>query len=81
MGAPREGKARARLSGLLIGAELAAAKPYWLGQRIALLGSGRLAGLYADALTGEGAAPEMVDVTDATLRGLTAAYARLKDRL
>ncbi len=81
LGAPREGKARARLSGLLIGAELAAAKPYWLGQRIALLGSGRLAGLYADALTGEGAAPEMVDVTDATLRGLTAAYARLKDRL
>ena len=44
--------ARARLSGLLIGAELAAAKPYWLGQRVAVLGAGDLAALYARALDG-----------------------------
>ena len=31
--------ARAKLSALLIGAELAAAKPYWLGQPIALIGA------------------------------------------
>ena len=76
---PAPGAARARLSGLLIGAELAAAKPYWLGQRITLLGAGKLAGLYSDALAAEGAMPETVDVTRATLRGLTAAYQLLKE--
>ncbi|MCG6883014.1 MAG: 2-dehydro-3-deoxygalactonokinase [Silicimonas sp.] len=73
------GAAKARLSGLLIGAELAAAKPYWLGQRIVLLGDGRLAGLYSRALSAEGAAPETADVTHATLTGLTAAYEKLKE--
>ena len=79
VGTPIPGAARARLSGLLIGAELAAAKPYWLGQRIALLGDGRLAGLYANALAAEGAVPETADVTRATLTGLTAAYEKLKE--
>ena len=43
--------ARARLSGLLIGAELAGAKPYWLGQQIAVIGAGNLTALYVRALT------------------------------
>ncbi len=73
------GRAKARLSGLLIGAELAAAKPYWLGQRVALLGAGRLARLYANALASEGLVPETADVTRATLAGLTAAYEKLKE--
>ncbi len=76
---PVPGAAKARLSGLLIGSELAAAKAYWLGQRIALLGAGKLAQLYADALTAEGAVPETADVTRATLAGLTAAYEKLKE--
>ena len=79
LNAPMPGAAKARLSGLLIGAELAAAKPYWLGQRVAVLGAGKLAALYADALTAEGAPPETADVTEATLAGLTAAYQRLKE--
>ena len=40
-GLPPE-KATARLSGLLIGMELSAAKPYWLGQSVALLGACQL---------------------------------------
>lgn len=76
---PVPGMAKARLSGLLIGAELAAAKPYWLGQRIALLGAGKLAALYANALAAEGAMVETADVTRATLAGLTAAYHKLKE--
>ena len=32
-------QSRARLSGLLIGIELAGAKPYWLGQRVMLVGA------------------------------------------
>ena len=79
LAAPGPGVARARLSGLLIGSELAAAKPYWLGQRITLLGAGRLAGLYADALAAEGAMTDTADVTSATLRGLYAAYQLLKE--
>lgn len=73
------GAAKARLSGLLIGAELAAAKPYWLGQRLALLGTGKLNELYGRALAAEGVMPEHVDVTSVTLAGLTAAYKTLKE--
>ncbi|MEO1537202.1 MAG: 2-dehydro-3-deoxygalactonokinase [Pseudomonadota bacterium] len=79
LAAPARGSAKARLSGFLIGAELAAARSYWLGQRIALLGAGKLSDLYAQALSAEGAAPETFDVTRATLNGLTAAYNSLKE--
>lgn len=72
------GAAKASLSGLLIGAELSAAKPYWLGQRVALLGAASLSSLYEAALKGEAVIPERVNVTDATLAGLSAAYEKLK---
>ena len=70
--------ARARLSGLLIGAELAAAKPYWLGQQIAVIGAGGLAKLYVDALASQSAPATQVKGDAITLAGLTAAYRRLK---
>lgn len=70
--------ARARLSGLLIGAELAAAKPYWLGQNIAVLGAPALAALYLKALAGHAVTARQADATAATLAGLTRAYQRLK---
>ena len=65
--------ARSRLSGLLIGLELSAAKPYWLGQRIALIGAEALSNRYAAALTAQGATPESLDATACTLAGLAAA--------
>ena len=71
---------RARLSGLLIGAELAAARPYWLGQRIGLIGASALSALYATALTAQGAPSESMEAEEATLAGLTAAWRKLKDR-
>ncbi len=70
-------RARARLSGLLIGAELAAARPYWLGRDIALVGARGLADRYARALTAQGAAPTSHDAEALTLAGLAAAYAHL----
>lgn len=70
--------ARARLSGLLIGAELAATRAYWLGQQIAIIGAGTVARLYQTALASQGARATMVDVEAVTLAGLTAARARLK---
>ncbi len=69
---------RARLSGLLIGAELAAARPYWLGQQIAVIGAGKVAGIYVAALAQQGVPATQVQVESVTLAGLTAAYKRLK---
>ncbi|MEO0390566.1 MAG: 2-dehydro-3-deoxygalactonokinase [Pseudomonadota bacterium] len=69
--------ARARLSGTLIGAELAAAKPYWLGQRVAVIGAGEMADGYAMALDAQGVPVERADAAQATLAGLRAAYEAL----
>ncbi|WPY94244.1 2-dehydro-3-deoxygalactonokinase [Limimaricola variabilis] len=67
-------RARSRLSGLLIGAELAAAKPYWLGQQIGVIGAGGLASLYVRALAAQGAPATQANATATTLAGLTAAW-------
>lgn len=65
---------RSRLSGLLIGAELASARPYWLGQNIAILGFGPQSQAYRDALEAEGVPALMTDTETATLAGLHAAF-------
>lgn len=65
---------RAQLSGQLIGAELAAAKPYWLGRQIGLLGNGAQADAYAAALAAQGVPVTLADTDRMTLAGLTAAY-------
>ena len=62
--------ARARLSGLLIGMELAGAKPYWLGQRVTLIGAEKLSAAYARALAAQGVVAQRLSVTDCTLAGL-----------
>lgn len=72
-------QAKARLSGLLIGLELAGSKPYWLGQAIALVGANSLSTIYKDALALQGAEAAIVDAEAMTLAGLTAAYSKLKD--
>lgn len=72
---------RARLSGLLIGAELAAARPYWLGTNIAIIGADGTATPYARALQTQGASATIADAERMTLAGLTAAYRRWKDTL
>ncbi len=73
------GTATARLSGLLIGAELAAARVYWLGQRIVLVGDSRQVSHYAKALASLGAPAETADAKQATLAGLAATHARLQE--
>jgi len=63
--------ARGRLSGLLIGMELAAARPFWLGQRVALIGSAGLCTSYARALSAQGVPSETLAAADCTLAGLS----------
>jgi len=70
--------ARARLSGLLIGAELAGARPYWLGQQIAVIGAGKISSHYIKALELQGTPATQVQGDSVTLAGLIAAYRRLK---
>ena len=70
---------RAALSGLLIGAELAAARPYWLGQQIAILGADDLAQAYARALEQNGAPALIADGERMTLAGLTTAWRGVRD--
>lgn len=65
--------ARARLSGLLIGIELAAAKPYWLGQEVVLVGTEALTASYARALATQGLSARKLDATACTLSGLASA--------
>lgn len=67
--------ARGRLSGLLIGTELAAAKPWWLGRDVVIVGDDALGGLYARALAAQGVAARQVSATDAVLAGLARARA------
>lgn len=65
---------RARLSGLLVGLELAGTRPYWLGRHVAILGADAVAGHYHAALASQGIQAEMLESADLTLAGLTSAY-------
>ena len=69
--------ARARLSGLLIGAELAASRAYWLGVRVVLVGSVALTGLYARALAAQAVTAETLAAKDCTIAGLAHAAGAL----
>jgi 2-dehydro-3-deoxygalactonokinase len=71
--------ARSRLSGLLIGVELAAARPYWLGRDIVIIGESSIAAAYQTALVAQGAAPRVVKAEEMTLNGLRAAYNELRE--
>ena len=73
------GASRARLSGLLIGLELAGARPYWLGQDIRVVGAGGIAGAYHAALAAQGASVATVAGEGMVLRGLRAAHHRLRE--
>ncbi len=68
-----------QLSGTLIGAELAAARPYWLGRQIALIGGAQQSALYAQALKAQGVPATLTDASAMTRAGLCAARRLLKD--
>ena len=71
--------ASARLSGLLIGAELAHARPYWLGMPVAIIGAPQLSARYAAALGAQGVNAIVAKGEACTLAGLKAAHAAWKE--
>ena len=73
--------AKSRLSGLLIGAELAASKPYWLGQPLAIIGPKSMSEGYATALAAQHVPITRTDTAQMTLAGLKAAYTDWKETL
>jgi 2-dehydro-3-deoxygalactonokinase len=73
---PDPASATARLSGLLVGAELAAARPYWLGREISVIGADFPARVYADALGLQGLEAPVSDGARMTRAGLSALHQR-----
>ncbi|GAA4221298.1 2-dehydro-3-deoxygalactonokinase [Sagittula marina] len=71
---PPKGHARARLSGLLIGLELAGSRPYWLGQDVVVLSDDSLGQAYVAALDAQGAVVRSAATEGVTLAGLVTAF-------
>lgn len=69
--------ARSRLSGYLIGMELAAARQFWRGQNIVLIGAPELSAAYATALRAQGEEVRVFDAEAMTLAGLRGAVETL----
>lgn len=63
-------EASGRLWGALLGADLAAARPYWLGQNLALIGPDALAAPYMAALAAQGLPATQADPERMALEGL-----------
>lgn len=70
---------RARLSGTLIGVELASVRSFWLGQNVMLIGAEQLCRLYAKALASQGVEVSLSDGRKVTQAGLFAAFLSLKE--
>lgn len=81
LGQHGSGAAASALSGYLIGAELASARAYWLGQNVAILGQGEQARAYEAALRRQAVTAMLTDADRATVAGLTAAYRLHKEKL
>jgi 2-dehydro-3-deoxygalactonokinase len=69
---------RARLSGILIGAELAAARPYWLGQEVVVAGAPASAES-TPALATQGVTARTSDADPLTRLGLMRARAAMRE--
>ncbi len=72
-------RAEATLHGALIGADLASARPWWLGQAVLVLGTGTAPGLYARALATQGVQATAGVVEVALLAGFAAAAATARN--
>ncbi len=65
--------ATSRASGLLVGAELAHARPYWLGMPVAIIGAPALSARYGAALRAQAVEATVARDSACTLAGLSAA--------
>jgi 2-dehydro-3-deoxygalactonokinase len=75
----KPGAANARLSGALIGAELAAARDFFERQQVVIIGSRVQADIYTDALRALGKSSINIDAAGVTLAGLKSAYLKIQE--
>lgn len=68
---------RSRLTGILVGAEIAAAKPYWLGQQVAVIGEPGAVSPYLNALQAQAVPVTQTDGPAMIRAGLTAIARRI----
>jgi 2-dehydro-3-deoxygalactonokinase len=73
--------ARARLSGLLIGVELAATRELWCNQDTAIIGASKLAQIYANALSLMDKTVTLSNADEMVLSGLSAAHNLLPEAM
>ena len=78
-GVERADGAGAAFGGYLIGAELSAARPYWLGQDVVIAGAPALVHSYAMALATQGVTARTSDADPLTRLGLMRARSTLKE--
>ncbi|MCJ8339393.1 MAG: 2-dehydro-3-deoxygalactonokinase [Pseudomonadales bacterium] len=69
--------ANARLSGLLIGLELASSKDFWAGQQVTIIGESQLSRHYSQALQMLSVTSTQANSETMTLKGLSLAYRQL----
>ncbi len=67
-----QANASAQICGLLIGVEIASARPYWLGMPVVVIGDDVPAQAYQSALVAQGLACETYDAHAARMRGIQA---------
>jgi len=77
VGALAPESARARLSGLLVGMELAGTRRYRGAHETVIVGNTSLGAAYAEALCGRGHDPTTLDAETMAITGLAHAYSRL----
>jgi len=70
---------RARLSGLILGQELAGAQRYWQDQQVAIIGNDQLLELYGSALASQGVDVIRYEGDELVLAGLQAAYDSMRE--
>ena len=73
-------QAAGRLSGLLIGAELGAARDFWHNHKTIIIGAPELAALYETPMRASGADVARMDGGQLVLAGLSAAHLALQEK-
>lgn len=71
--------ALAKLSGLLIGVELAVTRKLWADQNVGIIGASKLAQIYSTALSLQGTKAKLSDAGQMVLSGLSAAHLQISE--
>lgn len=75
----KPGRGRARLSGMLLGQEIGAARDLWKNGKVAVIGEGAVAEMYYNILKNEACDVNMMNADEATVAGLGIVAQQLRE--